>query len=556
MKKITFTLFLSLFICFLYAQKQMVKISVDFDHENGNLNPVWAWFGYDEPNYTYMKDGKKLLSELSALSSTPVYIRTHNLLTTGKGTYGRKWGSTNAYTEDENGNPIYNWKIVDSIIDVFVNNGMKPLMEVGFMPKALSSKPDPYKHSWSTEGELWTGWAYPPNDYKKWEALVYEWVKHSIKRYGKEEVESWYWEVWNEPNIGYWQGTFKEFCKLYDYSAEAVKRACPDCKFGGPHTTNPDSEKAKKYLIDFLKHCDTGKNYATGKKGSPVDFIAFHAKGNPKMVDDHIRMNMAPQLKAIDNGFGVVRSFEKFKNLPVIIGECDPEGCAACSIQKHPQYGYRNGTMYPTYTVASHARIYDLAIKHQVNLKGILTWGFEFEEQRWFDGFRDLATNGIDKPILNVFRMFSLMPKKRLYVDNKEALTIDEIMKNGIRGEKDDIHALASKDKNSMTILVWNYHDDDVLAEASNVELILKNIPRERVKQYHYRVDSNHSNSFEVWKKMGYPQDPSSEEFKELEKAGQLDLYEAPTTLKIENREIKINFSLPRQGVSLIKLVW
>ena len=554
--KIFFTVLFTFLLSSLCAQNKPVHIGVDFNQENGNLNPAWQWFGYDEPNYTYMKDGKKLLSELIALSSTPVYIRTHNLLTTGEGTYGRKWGSTNAYTEDKNGNPIYNWKIVDSIVDVFVNNGMKPLMEIGFMPEALSRKPNPYRHSWATEGELWTGWAYPPNDYKKWNALVYEWVRHSVERYGEEEVKTWFWEVWNEPNIGYWQGTFKEFCKLYDYTVDAVKRACPDCKFGGPHTTNPDSEKAQKYLVDFLEHCISGKNYVTGQKGSPIDFIAFHAKGNPELVDDHIRMNMAPQLKAIDNGFRIVRSFEKYKDLPVIIGECDPEGCAACSIQKHPQYGYRNGTMYPTYTVASHARIYDLAVKHQVNLKGILTWGFEFEEQRWFDGFRDLATNGVDKPILNVYRMFGLMPTKRLHVENKGAISVDEIMENSIRGDKDDIHALASKDENSMTVLIWNYHDDDVQGESSNIELALKNIPAERVKQLHYRVDSNYSNAYEVWKKMGSPQNVSNDEFKELEKAGQLQLFEPSTVLKIDGGQTTINFLLPRQGVSLVKLTW
>jgi xylan 1,4-beta-xylosidase len=206
------------FSLFAYTQTT-ATIQVDLKKQKGIMYPMWAWFGYDEPNYTYMKDGKKLLSELAALSPVPVYVRAHNLLTTGNGTAALKWGSTNAYTEDASGNPVYYWNIVDSIFDTYIQRGMKPLAQIGFMPKDLSVKPEPYQHDWQPGrpyNNIYTGWAYPPKDYKKWGELVYQWVKHCIDRYGKKEVESWYWEVWNEPNIGYWKGTPAEFFKLYD----------------------------------------------------------------------------------------------------------------------------------------------------------------------------------------------------------------------------------------------------------------------------------------------------------------------------------------------------
>ncbi len=135
---------------FLYAQdkNEAVQIQVDLAREQGNMKPIWAWFGYDEPNYTYMKDGKKLLSELAALSPVPVYVRTHSLLCSGDGTPALKWGSSNAYTEDANGNPVYNWHIIDSIFDTYIQRGMKPLAQIGFMPEALSTHPEPYKHNW------------------------------------------------------------------------------------------------------------------------------------------------------------------------------------------------------------------------------------------------------------------------------------------------------------------------------------------------------------------------------------------------------------------------
>ena len=124
MKKICASFLLIAFV--LFAKAQSATIVVNLKKETGDMKPVWAWFGYDEPNYTYMKDGKKLLSEIAALSPVPVYVRAHSLLVTGDGIPALKWGSTNAYTEDANGNPVYNWTIIDSIFDTYIQRGMKP----------------------------------------------------------------------------------------------------------------------------------------------------------------------------------------------------------------------------------------------------------------------------------------------------------------------------------------------------------------------------------------------------------------------------------------------
>src|SRR5688500_20203319 len=132
------------------------------------MTQVWAWFGYDEPNYTYMKDGKKLLTEIAELSPVPVYVRAHNLLTTGDGTPALKWGSTNAYTEDAKGNPIYDWTIIDSIFDTYIQRGMKSLAQIGFMPQSLSTHLETYRHHLKPRDpytDIITSCAYPPNIY-------------------------------------------------------------------------------------------------------------------------------------------------------------------------------------------------------------------------------------------------------------------------------------------------------------------------------------------------------------------------------------------------------
>lgn len=541
-----------------FAQQDSVVININTNVSKGPMKPIWAWFGYDEPNYTYMKDGRKLLTEISQLSKIPVYVRVHSLLVTGDGTAALKWGSTNAYTEDVAGNPIYNWTIIDKIFDTFIERGMKPIAQIGFMPQALSSKPEPYRHFWKpgdNYNDIYTGWAYPPTDYKKFAALVYEWVKHSVARYGKAEVESWYWELWNEPNIGYWKGTPEEYIKLYDYTADAVKRALPTAKIGGPEVTGPQGGSSPKFFRAFMDHIVNGTNHVTGKKGAPLDVITFHAKGSPKVVNGIVQMNMGTQLRDIDKGFEIVASYPTLKHLPIIIGESDPEGCAACSEELSPQNAYRNGTMYSSYTAASFARKYDIADARKVNLLGAVTWAFEFEDQPWFAGFRDLATNGVDKPVLNIFRMFGMMQGNRVTVSGTLNYDYQQIRDASVRGEQPDINALAAKDKNSATVMVWNYHDDNKTAPPSLVVVKISGLPV-TAQLHHYRVDQEHSNSYETWKKMGSPKKPDAAQIAILEKAGQLQLLSSPEWVHTKKGEIIIRMMLPRQGVSLLKFNW
>lgn len=532
-------------------------ISIDLNNTVGPLKPIWAWFGYDEPNYTYMKDGRKLLSELSALSPTPVYVRAHSLLCTGDGTAALKWGSTNAYTEDANGNPVYNWRIIDSIFDTYVQRGMKPLAQIGFMPEALSTHPQPYKHDWKPGepySKIFTGWAYPPKDYDKWRNLVYEWVKHSVDRYGQKEVESWYWEVWNEPN-GYWKGTREEFLKLYDYAADGLKKALPTARIGGCNIAGTSSKGAMEWMHAFIKHCLYETNFATGKKGSPLEALLFHAKGNPSLKDGVVWMNMSPQLRDINAGMQIAAAYPETKDLPLIVGESDPEGCAACGMATNPSNAYRNGTMYSSYTAATFARKYQLADKNNANLLGAVSWSFEFEDQPWFYGFRDLATNGVDKPVLNVFRMFGKMKGQRLKVQSNRMYPLQEVMTSSVRGNT-DIGALASKEGNTAAVMVWNYHDEDKQAPAEPVSIALSNLAGKKIKMVEYRIDSDHSNSYEVWKKMGSPQNPTPQQIATLEKAGMLQTIGKPLNIKVINGKAALNIQLPRQAVSLLQLSW
>lgn len=532
-----------------------VRISVDAASPQGELKPIWRFFGYDEPNFTYMKDGKKLLEELGHLGKPQVYIRTHHLLTSGDGTPALKWGSTNAYTEEDSGQPVYDWTLTDRIFDTYLARGLKPYVQIGFMPEALSTHPQDYPRHPPPDEKVWpgSGFSYPPKDYAKWGQLCFQWARHCAEKYGSAEAESWYWEVWNEPNIDYWKGTRQEYFELYDHAVHGVRQALPSARVGGPETAGGPGGS---FLHDFLEHCARGTNFATRQIGSPLDFIAFHAKGSPEFLDGHVRMGIRHQLGDIDRAFAVVAGFPEFKSLPLVIGESDPEGCAAC---KGPENGYRNGTMYSSYTAAIFARKHALADRHGVNLIGALTWAFEFENQPYFAGFRVLASSGIDHPVLNVFRMLSRMQGQRLAAESSGGLPLETLLQSGVRGEP-DVSALASREGNTLWVMLWHYHDDDLPGPDAAVTLHLSSLPEpaasRRCTVRHYRIDAQHSNAFEVWKGMGSPQTPTSAQYAALEQAGQLTEIETPDTVTPQNGAADVPILLPRQAVSLLEIEW
>src|ERR1700722_14729256 len=170
-----------------------VTVRVDAAKPSGALPPIWRFFGADEPNYATEADGAKLLMELGNLRPGEVYFRAHNLLTTGDGKPDFKWGSTNIYTEQD-GRPVYDFAVVDRIIDSYRARGIHPYLEIGFMPEALTAAPAgvPYRRIWKPGVDykgITAGWSYPPRDLQKSAALVYRWTRHNIDRYGRAEED-------------------------------------------------------------------------------------------------------------------------------------------------------------------------------------------------------------------------------------------------------------------------------------------------------------------------------------------------------------------------------
>lgn len=541
------------------SNQHPVAIQVDLNQTVGPYKPIYRWFGYDEANYTTMRFGGELLKQLHDLSPDPVYIRAHHLLTSGDGVAELKFSSTNVYSEDASGKPIYNFKILDGIFDAYKAAGVRPMVELGFMPKDLAAdlpdRHEPYQVHYP-QSTISGKSNNPPKDYKKWGELIRVVTAHLVQRYGREEVLKWYFEVWNEPDIDYWHTTPENYYKLYDYAVAGVRAALPGAKVGGPASTSPGRPKANLFLKNFLEHVNSGKSAANGGP-VPIDFISFHAKGHPMIANGIVTMGINRELSDADAGFAMVASFPRFRHLPIIISEADPEGCAACSSKVNPANNYRNSTLYPAYTAVAFKSLFELQDRHAVDLISMLSWSFEFENKDYFEGFRSVATNGIDKPVLNVFRMFGLMSGDRVKTISDGAVPLDTLVSTGVR-QAPDVDAFATKDAHDAAVLVWNYHDVNLPAPATPTTITIHGIPAgiHRVLLQHYRIDETHSNAYTVWKHMGSPQHPTSQQYADLQAAGHLQLLTSPIWLVVQNGQVQVSTEMPREGISLLHLKW
>lgn len=531
------------------AEPPAVTIAVDATGEGAAFQPIWAYFGYDEVNATTTPEGRELLRTLALANDAKVHVRTHFLFNSGDVTTRLKWGATNLYTEDSNGAPVYDFSRIDAIMDAKVEAGVAALFELGFMPRALSTQPEPYETSSTTT--LDSGSFYPPTDYGKWARLVGVWAEHARDRYAQGRARAdWLWELWNEPDIGYWRGTAAEYQRLYDYTEAALHAVLPDAALGGPAVARPWDP----FFTDFLEHCASGENAVTGDRGTRLDFVTFHAKGGVSRVDGHVQLDLGQQLAFHRAGFDAVAS-SAFPRAPVIISEADPDGCAACPSSVVRHLDYRNSPAYGAYEVAMMKRSLDLAAEMNIDLRGVLTWAFTFPGTAYFAGHRALATNGVHLPVLNAFKLLGQLRGRRLPVESDGALPLEDVEPAGFR-ERPDVDALATTDGSQLQILTWHYHDDLLPAEPVPVTVAVQ-VPEwlgSWVRVRHQRVDEAHGDAFVVWQQQGSPAAPAPAQRAELlEAMAKLEL-EPERAVRVEHGMATLSFELPRFAVSLLTL--
>jgi xylan 1,4-beta-xylosidase len=531
------------------------SVSVDLT-QRSPLRRIWRFVGYDEPNYTYTPNGHALLTKLAAMSDGPYFVRCHFLLCTGDGTPSLKWGSTNVYTEDAAGNPVYDWTLIDRILDSYVELGLVPFIELGFTPEALTTAPEGTRYDDPRHG----GWRFPPRDYGRWLELVRNLAAHCRDRYGLAEVSKWYWELWNEPDIFYWAGTVQEYCRLYDYTVAGLEAALPQARMGGPATTsNQTRPESREFLRAFLEHVTRGTNHLTGRTGTRVDFVSYHSKGGHFGRDPQAAKatpSLFTLLANVDAGLAVLGDFPELGKIEVILSECDTDGWAAGTVHDNPNLFYRNTEYYASFVAAAVSGLIDRAAASGARIDGMLTWAFLFEDRDYFEGFRTLSTNGIDKAVLNVFRMLAKLGNTRV------ALTSDRAPDPVTRGRADNaddapnIAGLAALDAtDGVQLFLSSHHDDWAVTTPTPVHIHVTGVPagrRYRVRQS--MVAAGRSNAYTVWDAMGRPQAPTPEEHRTLLDAARLETEELAEIAATADG-LTLSLTLPSHCATLLELV-
>ncbi|HEY5561195.1 MAG TPA: hypothetical protein VIK72_05450 [Clostridiaceae bacterium] len=537
-----------------------LQIRVDAGNPLNELKRAWRYIGYDECNYTQAPEGKELLRKFGQLKDAPYYVRTHHLFCTGNchGTY--KWGSANIYREDKQGNPIYNWEVVDDIMGILLESNCKPFFELGFMPMDLIN-PELFQglNDWekydSYRGKFWS---YPPKDYKKWYDLVYQLVTHCVEKFGETEVLTWYWELWNEPDISYWRGTFEEFCMLYDYTEAAVHCALSAARLGGPATTGPQQGSSSQvFLSRFLEHCASGKNYYSEAVGARLDYVTFHVKGGafPFHPD---APKATPSLKSFTQqvklGLETIKE-HGFGDREVVLSEADPDGWAAGGRYDNINMNYRNTEYYASYVAAGYHMIEKLAKEMHMDVRP-LAWAFMFVGERCFEGTRTFSTQGIDKAVLNLFKIYAKMGSRELPFscsEDKDVLLYQDDF--GTR-EAPLVSGMAATDDNhGVQVMVFSHHDDWDTPVDQEVEVTVENYTfAEKIRYKHSRIDKLHSNAYTEWIKQGKPNYPTSQQYEEIKAKDTLELLGSEETMEVKNGSVHIKFNLPAHAISLIEI--
>lgn len=536
-----------------------VVISTDISQKTGCLDRIWRYIGYDECNYTYIPEGIDLIRKFGSLKDAPYYFRTHFLYCTGNLHHTYKWGSTNIYSEDDHGIVVCDFTTFDRIIETYLQNNAKPFIELGFMPMELV---DP-KHlpggsltAQSYHDYRHIGSACPPKDYEKWYELVRQTVTHCCDKFGEDEVAGWYWELWNEPDIFYWRGTVHEYCKLFDYTEKAVHDACARARLAGPATTGPRAGKYSADFLDlFLDHCKNGVNYCTGKVGTRLDYVTFHVKGggfgfNPKAAKS------VPSIKSFIRqcrlGMEIIKK-NGYADLEIVLSEADPDGWAAGGVFDNPNMKFRNSEYYATYVAASYLQLIKLYREMKMQVKP-LAWAFMFAGERCFEGTRSFTTQGIDKPVFNLFKMFQQLGEESLQLNSDGFRNILEDSNDFSAGYAPVIDGLSSIDKNGTArILIYSHHDDWDIKEKTSVRLNISSLQPGSLA--HVRVDmidDTLSNTHTAWRTIGSPEYPSPSEKARIKDKEELEAIISQDFAVPESGTIVIEFALKTHAVSLV----
>lgn len=534
---------LSLALCAsVLGQAEPVRLQVDASQSLGALDHFWAGVG-DDTLYHDTHDPAGRESLRLARDAGIEFVRFHNLFTDGKA-----WVQTgcHVYSEDAEGRPQYNWTELDECFDFLAGLGFRLIVETDFMPDALADIERAKKHN--QEGKVYRnyggGWTTPPKDYRKWRDLIYETVRHCEERYGRETVRSWWWEVWNEPDIWwtYWiegpkTGKYRtadlaEFCKLYDYFADGALAADPEIKIGGPGAAG-----FMDFVAGFVEHCLDGTNAVTGQRGTRLDFVSFHHYGVP---DSFYNPGQTCKMTSLDWAF---RNFggktATLKQFGLQLNEWGPTSTT----------GAEDDANETSWLAAYLCKWVDFLLwlrdNDALRVDQAVYWGVC---NYWGKPKRSGLTvkrgeHVFRRPLLNAFEALSHLGPQRLAVTGASY--------------KDPVNAIAARDaEGGVQIVVYHVDENDraCAGPPREVRLDSSGLQCRRATLEHFRIDAQHSNGYAAWLAAGSPQQPTEAQAEAIRAREGLERLEEPRSMAVGDGHLEITLSLPAGSVSLLVL--
>ena len=507
-----------------------MRITVDCEQDVGELRHFWNSTGFTPASLLLNADMRQNMIYAASMPHGGItYVRIHYLLELVTGT---GFGTDRV---------AYSWSALDKAMDVLVENRLKPIFE-------LMGNPSGYFTDYLNDTQAYA-----------WRRLVRDLALHYIERYGPEEVRSWYFETWNEPDVGWWRQSDEAFCVYYDACSEGLYDVDPGIRLGGPGTARTMSRLFKV----FLEHCDTGKNYFTGETGVRLDFISVHEKGVRSSPEDLNPNSMGicdREIEAIEH---IRQNHPRFKDTPLMNNECDP------------QVGWKHFHTWRArpYHAAIACKIInqhlirlvdDLNVNYEIlsNDNGFVgEWGnrtllarfgdiedvraqseYESKTSDLEEDPRRRKFEAIKKPVLNVMALLALLGDRRCALIGRS-------------DPSTNVGAIATRrGDDQIAVLVYNSDDTIISCGAERVVIELNNLPFETATLAHYRVDADHGNPFDVWEKAGAPRVPWAGDYAELRQHQEPTLLEPPKTLVVESGTMTLEFEIPMPSVSLILL--
>jgi xylan 1,4-beta-xylosidase len=420
-------------------------------------------------------------------------VRAHAILHDELGVY-----------REEDGRPIHDFTQIDAVYDELLEIGLRPIVELGFMPHDLAREPQATVFDYRAI-------VSPPRDWERWSDLIRDLVAHLVARYGADEVRGWAFEVWNEANLSvFWSGSQAEYLRLYEVTARAVKAVDPRLRVGGP------ASAAAGWIDELLAHC--------AATGAPLDFLSTHTYGN-------VPLDLRPALER--RGFA--------PDLPIWWTE----------------WGVNAAHFNPLHDSAYAAAFLVAGVAGVMGRLDALSYWVvsdHFEElgrppRLLHGGFGLLSVGNLRKPRWWALRMLESLGDERLAI---------EIDGDGARALVD---AIATRHADGrVSILVWNATIDHAKAGGDpqldrGVDLVVSGLPPGEWRLEHRRVDATHSNIGAVWAELANGRDwPDEATWAELRRRNVLDELEPPRTISVDDGDLRLDLTLPMPSVSLLEL--